>query len=93
MTSLNDACDLVLEVTRSTRKPVHQEERPGEVKHAYCLADKATNLLGYRTKHQLKNGLVKMFNWAEQLRPQEPTYILPLQITKRAPRVWVEKFM
>jgi UDP-glucose 4-epimerase len=93
VTSLNDACDLVLDVTGTKLKPEHHEERPGEVKHAYCSVDKATRLLGYRTKHRLRDGLVKMFNWAKQLGPQEPTYTLPLEITKRAPRAWVEKLM
>ncbi len=34
-----------------------------------------------------------MVDWARKLGPQEPTYTLPLEISKKAPRVWLEKAM
>ena len=91
--TINKACSLLLGIMNSSHKPVHEPARPGEVKHAYSTVQKSIDLLGYRTKHSLKDGLAKMVDWARKLGPQEPTYTLPLEITKKAPRVWLEKAM
>lgn len=91
--TINKACSLLLDVMKSDQRPVHEPARPGEVNHAYCTVQKSIDLLGYRTKHSLRDGLVKMVDWARKLGPQEPTYTLPLEITKKAPRVWLEKAM
>src|SRR5437667_2773356 len=90
-TTVAKACKLVLEVMGSELKPQHEKARPGEVKHAYCTVKKSINLLGYETRNSLKDGLEKMVEWARKVGPQEPTYTLPLEITKGAPRVWLEK--
>jgi len=91
--TINEACRIVLEAMNSNLKPHYMEERPGEVKHAYCTVDKSIKLLDYKTRHGLKEGVAKMVEWAKQVGPQEPSYRLPLEITKKAPKVWVEKSM
>jgi UDP-glucose 4-epimerase len=91
--TINQACKIVLDVMSSSLTPIFEKERPGEVKHAYCTIEKSINLLNYETKHSLKDGVKKMVEWAKQIGPQEPTYRLPLEITKKAPRVWVERLM
>jgi nucleoside-diphosphate-sugar epimerase len=91
--SIENACNLLLQVMGSEFKPVFQDARPGEVKHAYCTVQKSIDLLGYQTRHDLKEGLTKMVAWAKQIGPQQPTYTLPLEITKGAPKVWVERTM
>jgi UDP-glucose 4-epimerase len=91
--SIEKACSLLLGVMGSEFKPVFQDPRPGEVKHAYCTVQKSIDLLGYQTRHDLKEGLTKMVAWAKQIGPQQPTYTLPLEITKGAPKVWVERSM
>ncbi len=91
--SIEGACNLVLKAADSDLKPIHERERPGEVKHAYCTVRKSMKLLGYDTKHQLDEGLSKMVKWAKEVGPQEPTYALPLEIIKGAPRAWVKRVM
>lgn len=93
VTSINEACKTVLNTMGSNLTPVYEAPRPGEVKHAYCTVRKSEDLLDYKTRHTLKQGLSKMVEWAKTLGPQEPTYKLPLEITKRAPRVWVDQLM
>jgi UDP-glucose 4-epimerase len=88
-----DACSLVLEVMSARMNPINETARPGEVAHAYCTVDKSAKLLGYKTKYTLREGLSKMVEWARRIGPQEPTYTIPLEITKGAPRVWVERSM
>lgn len=91
--SIVEACRIVLETMGSTLSPLHEPPRPSEVKDAYCTVLKSTELLKYKTRHSLKKGLAKMVSWAKELGPQEPTYVLPLEITKNAPRVWVDKLV
>jgi len=93
VTSVGDACKLLLGTMESGMRPLYVPARPGEVKHAYSTVQKSIELLDYNTKHTLKEGLPKMVDWAKSYGPQEPTYKLPLEITKKAPRVWVEKQM
>jgi UDP-glucose 4-epimerase len=92
-TAVGRACQLLLDVMGSDFKPQHEKARPGEVKHAYCTVSKSIKLLGYKTRHDLKDGLEKMVDWARKVGPQQPTYTLPLEITKGAPSVWVERTM
>jgi UDP-glucose 4-epimerase len=92
-TAVGKACKLLLEVMGSDFKPQYEKARAGEVKHAYCTVNKSIKLLGYKTQHSLKDGLEKMVEWARSVGPQEPTYTLPLEITKGAPRVWVDRAM
>jgi UDP-glucose 4-epimerase len=91
--SIRKACDLLLQLMGSEFKPMFQDARPGEVKHAFCTIRKSIDLLGYKTQHSLKDGLTKMVAWAKQVGPQQPTYTLPLEITRGAPKVWVERTM
>jgi len=91
--ALGKACSLLLDLMGSDLKPQYENARPGEVKHAFSTLKKSVDLLGYETKHSLEDGLSKMVEWARLVGPQQPTYTLPLEITKGAPRVWVEKEM
>ena len=54
---------------------------------------KSEKLLNYKTGTKLKDGIEKMVNWAEAVGAQQPTYRLPLEITKKAPKVWKEKLI
>jgi UDP-glucose 4-epimerase len=93
VTSISEACQVALKTMKSELKPIYETPRPAEVKNAYCTVRKSMDLLNYRTHHTLTQGLSKMIDWARKLGPQEPTYTLPLEITRKAPRVWVNKIM
>ncbi|MBN3037060.1 MAG: NAD-dependent epimerase/dehydratase family protein [Candidatus Diapherotrites archaeon] len=91
--TVNQLAEIVLQVMGSNLKPVHVEERPNEVKHAWCTTKKAEDILTYKTNHSLREGVEKMAEWAKEVGPQEVKYNLPLQITKNAPKVWVERLL
>ncbi|OLD34675.1 MAG: hypothetical protein AUI50_05525 [Crenarchaeota archaeon 13_1_40CM_2_52_14] len=93
VTSINDACQGLLDIMGSGLRPMYEDARPGEVNQAYCTVRKSMDVLDYKTTHTLKQGLSKMVKWARDLGPQEPSYTLPLEITRKAPRVWVDKLM
>jgi UDP-glucose 4-epimerase len=91
--TINKASKIVLDAMDSKLKPKYVEPRPCEVKHAHCTIKKSQRILGYKTKHKLKEGVEKMVNWARETGPQKPTYRLPLEIKKRAPKVWYRKMI
>jgi len=91
--TINDAVKLVLGVTGSELKPVYMEERPCEVKHAHCTINKSQEILDYKTRHKLKDGLEKMHVWCKGLGPQDPTYKVPIEVNKNVPKVWSEKLI
>jgi len=91
--SIDKAYRIVLETIGSDLEPIYLEQRPGEVKHAYCTTRKSEELLGYKTLHTLRDGVGKMVEWAKKAGPQKPTYRVPLEITKKAPPAWKEKLI
>ncbi len=91
--TINKACGVVLGMMESKLKPVYLEERPCEVKHAWCTTEKSENLLGYKDNHSLLVGLKKMISWAKTVGEQKPSYRIPLEITKKAPKVWREQMI
>lgn len=91
--TINEACDLILKAMNSKLKKEHVKSRPQEVKIAYATNDKSEKLLGYKEEHGLEEGIEKMARWAIKLGPQKPTYKVPLEITKNAPDVWLNKTM
>jgi UDP-glucose 4-epimerase len=91
--SINEACRIVLDTMESDLEPIHVSERPGEVKHAFCTCEKSEALLDYRTNTKLRDGIRRMVDWAREVGPQKPTYRLPLEITKKAPKVWMEQLI
>jgi len=93
VTSVNSACEILMKVTDKKFEPEHIEDRPNEVKHAYCTIEKSVKLLGYNTNIDLESGLKEMYEWATTVGPKEPTYTLPLEITKNVPTTWLNKTM
>lgn len=61
-TSINDACDTLIKVMGGGTK-IHLEKRH-EVKHAYSTYQKSIDILGFKHKTNLEDGLKDMWNWA-----------------------------
>lgn len=75
-------------------KPTYMPDRPTEVKHAYCTADKAERLLGYKTTVGFEEGIARMVVWARELGYQEPKYLESLEIINdRTPATWKDKLI
>lgn len=91
--TINEACQIVIEAMGRKIEPIHVEERFGEIKRAYCTVEKSRKLLGYKTRHTLREGVRKMVKWAKEIGPKEPTYTLPLEIEKKAPKVWKQRLI
>ena len=61
--SINEACEILSEVTGYNKK-IYLEQRH-EVKHSFPTYEKSVNLLDYKDTISLKEGLTKMWNWAQ----------------------------
>lgn len=92
--SVNELANCVLDVFGSNLKPVHVEDRPQEVKHAYCTVDKAERLLGYKSTIDLKTGVQKMADWVKNLGPQEFQYLDEIELEgDKIPETWQKKII
>ena len=91
--TINEACRTLLDVTGSDLTPIHLEGRPCEVKIAYCTTKKSEEMLRFRHKNSLALGLAKMLRWVHETGTRNPSYRIPLEITKNAPKVWRERMI
>lgn len=74
--------------------PIYMPGRPQEVVDANCSAELARELLGYRTKVRLREGLTELANWIITTGTKSFNYHLPLEIiTDATPKTWREKLM
>ena len=63
--SINEACEVLLSVTKTDLKPVHLEPRH-EAMHAWSTWDKSVEYLGFEHKVDLEEGVAKMWDWAQK---------------------------
>lgn len=74
--------------------PIYMPGRPQEVVDANCSANLARDLLGYKTKVKLRDGLTELANWIISSGAKSFDYHLPLEIiTDATPKTWREKIM
>ena len=59
--TVNKIAEICSNITGVNLPPIYKPGRPREVKHATCSADKARNLLNYKTSVSLKDGIQKTF--------------------------------
>ena len=64
-TTINQACQTLIEVTETDLKPLYLESRH-EVKHAWSTWQKSVDLLDFQHKIDLEEGLSRMWEWAKQ---------------------------
>lgn len=75
-------------------KPIYVPDRPREVKHAVCSADKARMLLAYQTKVSLRQGLQSMVDWIREHGPKPFEYHLPIEIdSPLLPDTWKSRLI
>ena len=73
--TINDACDVLINVTGQNLKPVHLEARH-ETKYAWSTWEKSVKLLDFKHQVDLEEGLSKMWEWAQK-QPNRERFIWP----------------
>ncbi len=90
--TINKISEICSNVTGSNLKPIYKKDRPKEVKHATCSANKARKLLNYKTKTDLINGISKTYDYIKQRGAKPFNYHINLEIKNElTPEVWLKK--
>jgi len=92
--SINQLATIIAEILGYDLDPIYVRERPREVKHATCSADKARRLLGYETKVSLRDGLKSMVDWIRAHGSKPFEYHLPIEIdSPLLPDTWKSRLI
>ena len=92
--TIKELSKLVAEATGFKGDAIHMPDRPREVKHADCSADKARWLLGYETKTTLEQSIQETVEYIKAKGPRDFDYAYPLEIiTEKTPKTWSERLM
>jgi nucleoside-diphosphate-sugar epimerase len=62
-TSVNDLAKTLMKLTNKDIEPVHEEERPGDVRHSIADISRARALLDYTPRVSLDDGLLRTIEW------------------------------
>lgn len=72
--SLNELSEAIQKVADVALEPYHLPDRPQEVKIATADHTLAKEVLGYKDKTSLQEGIKRTWEWAKMQGPQEPKY-------------------
>lgn len=92
--TINELARLVAGECGFVGDPIHIADRPCEVKHATCSADKARRLLGYKTTVGVEQAIKETVAWIKEQGPCEFDYEFPLEIiNEKTPTTWKDRLM
>jgi UDP-glucose 4-epimerase len=92
--TINELAEKLAGIIGFELDPIYTTGRPQEVKLATCSSDKARNLLGYKTKTTLDQGLTELVEWIRQQEPRGFDYHLPIEIdSDKVPATWRDRLM
>lgn len=92
LVSINELANIIGRILNFKVEPIYAPERPQEVKVATCSANKAREILRYRTTVNLENGLTKLASWIAENGPKEFDYHIPVEIdSDLTPKTWTQK--
>jgi UDP-glucose 4-epimerase len=90
--SINKLYDILSNKLKFNLEPVYLKDRPNEVKHATCSAEKARTLLNYKTQVKLSDSLDKVINFIKEKGPKKFEYNYSIEINNNlTPLSWKEK--
>ena len=92
LVNIKKIAEICSNVTGSNLQPIFKKDRPKEVKTAICSADKARNLLNYKTLTNLKTGIQKTYEYIKKRGPRPFDYHIDLEIENSlTPEYWLKK--
>ncbi len=90
--TINKIAEICSNITGANLNPIYKKDRPREVKHATCSADKARKLLNYKTSVSLKEGIQKTFDYIKKRGVRPFNYNIELEINNElTPTTWKNK--
>jgi UDP-glucose 4-epimerase len=92
--TIKELAILVAKETGFEGEAIHMPDRPREVKHADCSADKARWLLQYETKTTLEKSIQETVAYIKKKGPREFDYSYPVEIiNEKTPKTWKDRLM
>ena len=90
--SINKIAQICSNISGLNLSPVYKKDRPREVKHATCSADKARKLLNYKTKTDLVTGIKNTFDYIKKRGTKPFNYHINIEIKNElTPDTWIKK--
>jgi UDP-glucose 4-epimerase len=90
--TINKVAEICSNITGVNLNPIYKKDRPKEVKHATCSADKARKLLSYKTTVDLVNGIKKTHEYIKKRGVKPFDYHIELEINNElTPEAWKKK--
>jgi len=93
VTSINKLYEIISNKMKFNKPPIYKKDRPNEVKHSNCSADKARKILGYKTTVTLEKSLDKLIDHITQRGPKKFAYGYEIEILNdKTPDTWKKKY-
>ena len=90
--TINKIAEICSNITGVNLEPIHKKDRPKEVKHATCSANKARDLLNYKTTVTLQEGIQQTFNYIKERGTRPFDYNINIEIDNElTPTTWKNK--
>ena len=90
--TINKVSEICSNITGSNLSAIYKKDRPREVKHATCSADKARKLLNYKTSTDLYTGIKKTFDYIKNRGTKPFNYHINIEIKNElTPETWLKK--
>ena len=92
--TVKDLANLIANKTGCNLQPIHVDDRPQEVKHATCSANKARQVLNYKTTTDLETAVERTIDYIKKRGTKPFDYTFPLEIVNsKTPRTWKERLI
>ena len=78
--TINKIAEICSNIIGVNLNPIYKKDRPKEVKHATCSADKARKLLNYETKVSLIEGVKRTYEYIKKKGAKRFQYHIDLEI-------------
>ena len=90
--TINKIAEICSNITGINLNPIYKKDRPQEVKHATCSADKARKLLNYDTKVSLIDGVKQTYEYIKKRGTRPFDYNINIEINNElTPSTWKNK--
>ena len=90
--TINKIAEICSNLTGVNLEAIHKKDRPQEVKHATCSANKARSLLNYKTTVSLNDGIKKTFEYIKNRGTKPFDYNIEIEIKNElTPKTWTQK--
>ena len=90
--TINKLFEIISNKMKFNKGPIYHTDRPNEVRHAVCSADKAREILGYKTTVSLNDSLEKVIKYIKNHGAKEFQYNYKVEIlNENTPVTWSKK--